>query len=155
MVLSKLRSLLALALFCSVLAACAPRVDYRGAQIDEDRLKQVEVGVSTEPQVNALLGSPSTTSTFQQWGTVWYYISAETEAVAFMAPELIDQQVLAILFGKDGKVSEIKRYGMKDGRQVAFVNRETPTKGKDITFLEQLLGNFGRFNNQSTGRGDR
>ncbi len=152
MVLSKLRSLLALALFCSVLTACAPRVDYRGAQIDEDRLKQVEVGVSTEPQVNALLGSPSTTSTFQQWGTVWYYISSETEAVAFMAPELIDQQVLAILFGKDGKVSEIKRYGIKDGRQVAFVSRETPTKGKDITLLEQLLGNFGRFNNQNSGR---
>lgn len=155
MALSTPRTLLLLALLCAGLAACAPRQDYRGAQIDEDRLKEVKVGVSTEPQVNAALGSPSTTSTFPQWGTIWYYISSETEAVAFLAPELIDQQVLAISFGKDGKVAEIKRYGMKDGRQVAFVDRETPTKGKDITVLEQLLGNFGRFNNQNTGRSNR
>ncbi|MEL3892336.1 outer membrane protein assembly factor BamE [Ferrovibrio sp. MS7] len=154
MLMSSPRTLLLLALFSAVLAACAPRQDYRGAQIDEDRLKEVKIG-STEGQVSAAIGSPSTTSTFQQWGTTWYYISSETEAVAFMAPELIDQQVLAISFDKDGKVKEIKRYGMKDGRQVAFVERETPTKGKDMTILEQLLGNFGRFNNQNTGRSNR
>jgi outer membrane protein assembly factor BamE (lipoprotein component of BamABCDE complex) len=155
MLLSTPRTLLLLALLGASLVACAPRQDYRGAQIDEDRLKEVRVGVSTEPQVGAALGSPSTTSTFPQWGTTWYYISSETEAVAFLAPEVIDQQVLAISFDKEGKVREIKRYGLKDGRQVAFVDRETPTKGKDITVLEQLLGNFGRFNSQNTGRANK
>jgi len=96
-----------------------------------------------------MLGSPSTTSTFQQWGVTWYYISKETEAVAFLAPETIDQQVLAISFDKENKVSQIKRYGLKDGKEVAFVGRETPTKGKELTFLEQLFGNFGKFNDSS------
>jgi len=145
------RRILSFALLAGLLAAtaaCAPRQDYRGAQIDEDRLKQVQVG-SPESQVMAMLGSPSTTSTFQQWGVTWYYISKETEAVAFLAPETIDQQVLAISFDKENKVSQIKRYGLKDGKEVAFVGRETPTKGKELTFLEQLFGNFGKFNDSS------
>ncbi|WP_341894352.1 outer membrane protein assembly factor BamE [Ferrovibrio terrae] len=130
-------------------AACAPRQDYRGITIEEEKVNLVKVGQSSEAQVNALLGSPSTISTFPDWGTVYYYISSQTDTVAFLAPELIDQQVLAIAFDKDSKVKEIKRYGLKDGKQIAFVDRETPTRGKELTFLEQLFGNLGRFN--STG----
>lgn len=137
------------------LGACTPRNDFRGAIIDEDRVKQIQVGVSTENQVATLLGSPSTTSTFQEWGVTWYYISSETETVAFLSPELIDQQVLAVAFDKQGKVRDVKRYGLKDGRQIAFVERETPTKGKEITFIEQTIGNFGRFNSRGTGRDER
>jgi outer membrane protein assembly factor BamE (lipoprotein component of BamABCDE complex) len=60
---------------------------------------------------------------------------------------VIDQQVVAISFDKQSeKVKDIKRYGLKDGKQVAFVERETPTRGKELTVLEQLFGNFGRFN---------
>lgn len=139
------------ALLLTVITACAPRQDYRGLVIDEDKLKLVTVGQTTEAQVGALLGSPSTTSTFPEWGTTFYYISSETEAVAFLAPELIDQQVVAIAFDKEGKVREIKRYGMKDGRQIAFVERETPTRGRELTFLEQLFGNLGRFNSNTGG----
>ncbi|WP_298725191.1 outer membrane protein assembly factor BamE [uncultured Ferrovibrio sp.] len=139
------------AVLFSMIAACAPRQDYRGASIDEDKLNLITVGETTEPQVGALLGSPSTTSTFPEWGTTYYYISSETEAVAFLAPELIDQQVLAISFDKEGKVREIKRYGLKDGKQIAFVERETPTRGKELTFLEQLFGNLGRFNSNAGG----
>lgn len=143
----RIHSLFCAAALAAALAACAPRTDYRGAKIDEDALKSIQVGVSNQNQIATLLGSPSTTSTFEQWGTVWYYISSETEAVAFLAPETIDQQVLSIAFDKEGKVTALKRYGMKDGKQIEFAGRETPTKGKELTVLEQLLGNFGRFNN--------
>lgn len=128
-------------------AACAPRQDYRGITIEQDKLDLIKVGQTSEGQVNALLGSPSTISTFPDWGTVYYYISSETETVAFLAPELIDQQVLAISFDRNSVVKEIKRYGLKDGKQIAFVDRETPTRGKELTVLEQLFGNLGRFNN--------
>ena len=130
-------------------AACAPRQDFRGITIEEDKVALIQVGQSSEAQVNALLGSPSTISTFPDWGVVYYYISSQTDTVAFLTPELIDQQVLAIAFDKDNRVKEMKRYGMKDGKQIAFVDRETPTRGKELTFLEQLFGNLGRFNSTS------
>ncbi|QDO98790.1 outer membrane protein assembly factor BamE [Ferrovibrio terrae] len=135
-------------------AACAPRQDYRGIAIEQEKLDLIKVGQTSEGQVNALLGSPSTISTFPDWGTVYYYISSETETVAFLAPELIDQHVLAISFDRNSVVREIKRYGVKDGKQVAFIDRETPTRGKEMTVLEQLFGNLGRFNN-SVGSGGR
>ncbi len=135
-------------------AACAPRQDYRGITIEQEKLDLIKVGQTSEGQVNALLGSPSTISTFPDWGTIYYYISSETETVAFLAPELIDQQVLSISFDRGGVVKEIKRYGLKDGKQVAFADRETPTRGKEMTVLEQLFGNLGRFNN-SVGSGGR
>ncbi len=134
--------------------ACAPRQDYRGITIEQEKLDLIKVGQTSEGQVNALLGSPSTISTFPDWGTVYYYISSETETVAFLAPELIDQQVLAISFDRSSVVKEIKRYGLKDGKQIAFVDRETPTRGREMTVLEQLFGNLGRFNN-SVGSGGR
>lgn len=131
--------------------ACAPRQDYRGIAIEQEKLDLIKVGETSEGQVNALLGSPSTISTFPDWGTVYYYISSETETVAFLAPELIDQQVLAIAFDKESRVKDIKRYGLKDGKQIAFVDRETPTRGREMTVLEQLFGNLGRFNNTAGG----
>lgn len=134
-----------------IVAACAPRQDYRGVTLDEDKLRLVTPGQTTEAQVGALLGSPSTTSTFAEWSTTYYYISSETEAVAFLAPELIDQQVVAISFDKENKVQSVKRYGLKDGKQIAFVDRETPTRGKELTVLEQLFGNLGRFNSNTGG----
>src|SRR3546814_20904378 len=74
-------AVIAAALLLLLNAACAPRDDYRGTSIDEEKLKQVVVGQTTEAQVATLLGSPSTSSTFPDWGTTYYYISSETEAV--------------------------------------------------------------------------
>ncbi|MND02397.1 hypothetical protein D3C83_217680 [compost metagenome] len=34
-------------------------------------------------------------------------------------------------------------YTLKDGKVVAFNGRETPTRGREMTILEQLLGNVG------------
>ena len=34
--------------------------------------------------------------------------------------------------------------GLDDGQDVAMSDRETPTRGRELTILEQLLGNVGR-----------
>jgi outer membrane protein assembly factor BamE (lipoprotein component of BamABCDE complex) len=57
----------------------------------------------------------------------------------FMKPKLVDRQILAIYFDKDGKVQHIANYGMKDGKLFDFVSRTTPTGGKDQTFLGQVI----------------
>ena len=52
---------------------------------------------------------------------------------------IVDQRVLAVYFGADGRVTQIAHYGLQDGKLFDFVSRTTPTGGKDQSFIGQLL----------------
>jgi outer membrane protein assembly factor BamE (lipoprotein component of BamABCDE complex) len=108
-----------------------------GYVIDEETLALVPVGSSRE-QVLLSLGTPSTTATFDS--EVFYYISqTRHRPVAFMQPRVVDQRVLAVYFGADGRVSQIANYGLQDGRVFDFISRTTPTAGRDQNFIQQLI----------------
>ena len=95
------------------------------------------VGSSRE-QVLLALGSPSTTATFDN--EVFYYISQKRyRPVAFAKPKLVEQRVLAVYFGEDGRVTNIANYGIQDGKVFDFISRTTPTAGKDQNFIGQIL----------------
>ncbi|NTS29934.1 outer membrane protein assembly factor BamE [Phyllobacterium sp. BT25] len=109
----------------------------QGYVLDEKALEFVPVGSSRE-QVILSLGSPSTTATFDN--EVFYYISQKRQrSVAFMMPRVTDRRILAVYFDKDGKVSSISNYGLQDGKVFDFISRTTPTGGKDLSFLGQML----------------
>ncbi|PSJ65727.1 outer membrane assembly protein BamE [Mesorhizobium ephedrae] len=109
----------------------------QGYVIDQQQIDLVPVGSSRE-QVLLALGSPSTTATFDN--EVFYYISQKRyRPVAFAKPKLVDQRVLAVYFGEDGRVANIANYGMQDGKVFDFVSRTTPTGGKDQNFIGQIL----------------
>ncbi len=109
----------------------------QGYIIDQQAIDQVPVGSSRE-QVLLALGTPSTTATFDN--EVFYYISQTRKRyVAFDKPRLVDQHVLAVYFGKDGRVTQIANYGLKDGKIFDFISRTTPTGGKDQSFLAQVI----------------
>jgi outer membrane protein assembly factor BamE (lipoprotein component of BamABCDE complex) len=114
----------------------------QGYVIDQQQIDQVPVGSSRE-QVQLALGTPSTTATFDN--EVFYYISQKrVRTVAFQNPKLVDQRVLAVYFGDDGRVSRVANYGMQDGKLFDFVSRTTPTGGRDHNFLSQLLAGVGK-----------
>lgn len=109
----------------------------QGYVIDQEQIDLVPVGSSRE-QVLLALGSPSTTATFDN--EVFYYISqTRRRSVAFLNPRLVDQKVLAVYFGDDGRVTQIANYGLQDGKVFDFIGRTTPTGGKDQNFIGQLL----------------
>lgn len=128
----------------ATLTACAPRIDQRGNKPDEDQVTQINPGVDDKNRVAELIGTPSAISTFND--KTWYYISKRTETTAFWDPDVVDQEVLAIQFDEGGIVQNMKVYGLEDGRQIAYVDRTTPTEGNQLTIIQQLLGNLGRFN---------
>ena len=133
----------------SLTVACAPVVEERGYIFDAKDLKQVHPGDSRE-QIKQLLGTPSTVSTVA--GEAWYYISSKFETYAFYAPEEVDRKVAAIYFDKSGVVDDVAYYGLEDGRVINFVDRKTPTRGKEMTVLEQLFSNIGRYNNAGASK---
>jgi len=127
------------------LAACSPTIQQEGNVPDADQVVQINPGVDDKNRVTQVLGSPSSVSAFED--RTWYYISRRTEQTAFLDPEVVEQEVLAISFDAQNIVQDMKVYGLEDGRMVAMVDRVTPTHGNDLTIVQQVLGNLGRFNN--------
>lgn len=120
------------------------QVENRG-YIDTKAVNEsIQPGKTTRNEVRSLLGSPSTVSSYPP--ETWYYISRERETVAFLAPELTNQKVASIEFDETGVVSKFEHFGMEEARDMDYVARETPTEGRSLGLLEQLLGNLGRFN---------
>jgi outer membrane protein assembly factor BamE (lipoprotein component of BamABCDE complex) len=127
----------------AALAACAPTIDTRGNYPPLEVISTIQPGVTTRTQVSQLLGSPSTVGTFND--RTWYYIGRKTETVAFLTPDLTEQQVLVIKFDESGVVQDFEKRGLETAREVAMNERETPTAGHSLGFFEQLFGNIGRF----------
>ena len=138
---------LAVALLLTVViaaTACTPKVEVHGFIPDDELVKQIKADQHDRTYVEELLGSPSSIANFK--GETWYYITRRTETLAFFEPEVKDQRVLAISFDLGtGTVKEIGTFNLADGRPIQFVERETPTLGKQLGFFEQLFGNVGRF----------
>ena len=120
------------------LAACTtagPQV--QGYVIDEQAVAEIKPGMSAE-QVLKILGTPSTVSTVGNQS--WYYISQNTNrSFMFDKPTITDQRVLTVLFTKALKVERIANYGQKDGVLFDFNTNATPTGGKDLSIVRQML----------------
>ncbi len=139
------RKPIALALVAAVLlAACEPVRQTHGYVPAEAYVKRIKVGEDGRADVVSKIGRPSTTGTFES-DEEWYYISRSTETRAFFAPKATEQKVMVLSFDADGVVKDMNRYALEDGQVVDLVTRTTPTRGKRLTFLQQLLGNIGRF----------
>ncbi|HEV7267030.1 MAG TPA: outer membrane protein assembly factor BamE [Falsiroseomonas sp.] len=114
----------------------------RGHLVDEEDLRQVVVGVSSQRDVQTLLGSPSATGTFDDRD--WFYIGGVTRQRPGRLLAVDDQRVVRIRFDNQGTVREVASLGPEDGRDVQAVSRITPSPGNERTLMQQLFGNIGR-----------
>lgn len=134
---------MATTLLVAALGACSPRLAVRGNLPDPEQVVEVLPGESDREDVQRILGSPSTLSTFQD--STWYYIGERTEQTAFFKPDVVERSVLTITFNDAGLVDDTKLYTIEDGQEIAMVDRQTPTEGNELTIWQQLIGNIGRF----------
>ncbi|NDC59672.1 MAG: outer membrane protein assembly factor BamE [Alphaproteobacteria bacterium] len=138
---SSLSTLAALALL-SATAACAPTIDRHGFVADSKEAMDVKAGVDTKATVLARLGTPSTTGSFDEES--WYYLSMAQSRIAFFDPKTTERSILAIRFSADDVVSKVETFGLEKGRVVAYNDQKTPTRGRELGFVEQIFGNIGR-----------
>jgi outer membrane protein assembly factor BamE (lipoprotein component of BamABCDE complex) len=125
------------------LSGCAPITSMNGFVAVDAKPQDTKVGEDTRSTVLTKLGSPSAVATFDP--NIWYYISQTSDKVAYLHPQLKSRTVVAISFDKASeKVTAVRTLGLGDGYEVAYVKRETPTRGRELSALEQLLGTIGR-----------
>ncbi len=132
---------LMLILIAAVTACSAVYRNHGYVPADED-LALVEVGKDTRETVGQKIGRPSTSGLLNDVG--WFYVQSRYKMVGPRQPKEIDRQVLAITFSEAGVVENIARYGLEDGRVVEISRRVTQPNVKGLSFIQQILGSFGR-----------
>ena len=110
---------------------------------DIDAIASIVPQESGKLDVERRLGSPSSINMFGE--ETWMYIGETTEAVAFFEPKVNERSVLVVIFDDKGIVKDIQSHGLDVARDVEPVERTTPTVGKNLTVIEQLMGNLNRF----------
>lgn len=134
-------SVLLLILSLVGLSACSSQITQHGHLLTDADLAQVQTGMSKQ-QVKFLLGTPDTTATYT--GDVYYYISSKMKTTAFLSPKEIDRRVVAVYFAPQiDTVSRVAHYGLKDGKVIDFISRETPSHGQEASLLQQLFRGLG------------
>lgn len=152
------RTVIRTALLGSILLAglaatgCSPTVATRGNLTDPQLVAELQPGQSRRDDVAAVLGTPTSVGTFDP--NVWYYIGQKTEKTAFFEPEVMERRVVVARFDDNGVLREIKTLDKSNGQDIDLVERTTPTAGREMGFLEQMMGNVGRFSAKDTkGKG--
>ncbi|MFT3808644.1 MAG: outer membrane protein assembly factor BamE [Micropepsaceae bacterium] len=123
-------------------AGCTATENRRGYLETPGMLDAIRVGVDTKSSLQSALGSPSASGTFND--NTWYYISTTQEDLLFFAPEEIERKIVAVNFGPGEVVQSVQTYGAENAVEVSFSRSETPARGRELSFLQQIFGNIGR-----------
>jgi outer membrane protein assembly factor BamE (lipoprotein component of BamABCDE complex) len=124
-----------------LLSACEPTLANRGNILDADKLAEIKPGESTREEVATKLGTPTQVSTFDD--KTWYYMGRQTQQYSFLDPEVLKQKAVEIKFDDKGTVVAVNDLDLSGAKDIAPVDRSTPTYGNDNTFIKQLIGNLG------------
>ena len=127
----------------TMLQACVSVRTTHGYVLERDQTEiNAEAGFDTKESVLAKFGEPSLIGAFDR--DAWYYLHSMDTARAFFRPKTRSRDVVAIYFDGAGVVENVQTLDLEDGENVKLVSRATPTRGKELNFWEQLLGNVGQ-----------
>lgn len=123
-------------------AGCSHVYRNHGYIPPEENLAQVEIGTTTQAELQGMIGHPSAQGLLA--GSSWYYVGSRWEYFGAREPREVERRVLAIRFSEGGTVSNIETFGLERGRVVVLSQRVTDSGIEGSGLIRQLLGNIGR-----------
>ena len=123
------------------LTSCTQFRNHGYAPSDAD-LANIVVGTDTRETVATLVGHPGASGLLED--SNWFYVESRFRHFAFQAPKEIEREVVAISFDTGGRVANIERFGLEQGRVVTLSRRVTATSKVKIPLLRRLFGNLGQ-----------
>jgi outer membrane protein assembly factor BamE (lipoprotein component of BamABCDE complex) len=124
-------------------AACSPVTRGHGYAPQPEALAALVPGQDTQGSVRDKIGRPGGTGIIND--NAWYYVASTIEEYGYREPRVVDRKVVVVLFDDQGVVTDIRQFGLEDGQVIDLVTRTTPTYGRELTVVQQLLGNFLNF----------
>jgi len=122
----------------SLVAGCQPTINRRGYYAKPGALSSVTEGMA-KSEVEAVMGSPSTTASVNLQGDSYYYISSTTSQRSFLTPREDSREIIAIRFNREDQVTSVAQYGLEDGRIINILDRKTPVAGQEFKILSELF----------------
>ena len=103
-------------------------------------LNELQIGKTTKNEIVELLGSPSTTSNFDNEQS-WIYISSEFKKFVFLDGSNTDQKILILSFNQNTlKNKEI--LSKNDINSIQYEETITDSRGKKVTWIRQFFTNL-------------
>jgi len=125
----------------ALLAGCAGTRDHRGAVLEKEVYAAIQPGVDNKESVEKTLGRPTFTGQFSE--NDWYYLSRDTNTVAFRNPKVADQTLLRVRFDPKGNVASVQTSGKELIASIRPNKDLTPTLGRKKSFFEEFFGGIG------------
>ena len=131
---------------CTILSltSCSPIRTQHGFNAN-DRLVQAAKNHTLSKNEVLMRFGPASFSEQTGDSEMAYYVSYVKERFAFFKPDITERTVTALNF-QEGILVDMKQYGLEDGHIIDINTRKTPTYGKDLNAIQQILSNVGRFN---------
>lgn len=132
-----------------LVTACTPTKATRGNLVDDFRMAEVTPGISTATDVMHIMGSPTTTDPFDP--NVWYYIGQKTEKKGIFDPKVTEERIIRVKVDPTSRiVTEVAPLDTTRN-DIPLEKTVTPTSGNEMTAVQQMLGNLGKFNKTESG----
>jgi len=125
-------------------SACAATFTNHGYIPPAEDLEMILPGVDTRDSVEDSVGRPAASGIVSE--DTWFYVASRQRHFTYHAPEVVEREIVAISFDSRGTVENIRELSLEDGQVVRFSRRVTESNIQEVTFLRQLVGNFGRIN---------
>jgi outer membrane protein assembly factor BamE (lipoprotein component of BamABCDE complex) len=129
-----------IALAALLAAGCASNRAHKGAVIDPQLASAIQPGVDNKASVQKLLGTPTLSGQFTP--NDWYYVSRDTNQLAFRNPHVTKELVMLVRFDQAGNVASIQKTGKELALNLNPTHRSTPTLGRQKSFFDELFGNI-------------
>lgn len=128
-------------------AACGLETHQSGDLPTKARLNAVRTGHTKEAVVR-LLGQPAYRAGVADGvkdGSFFVYAKIRKESRAFLDPKETDREIYVISFNAQNKVTDVTYLTAADGIDVSYDPTETKAGGRELSTLEQIAKNFGRY----------
>ena len=129
----------------------SPTIQQHGARVDPEQLHELVPGTSTKADVTSLIGSPTARATFDD--NTWIYIAERTYNRIGRLPGVDKQDVVVLNFDQGGVLRSVRKLNKDNAQPVSVATATTPSPGTEASFIQQLLGNVGRYNPGGSGLG--
>ena len=124
------------------LNSCGLKIIENHGQIYEKNInfKELQVGKTTKNEIVELLGSPSTTSNFDNEQS-WIYISSEFKKFIFLDGANTNQKILILSFNQN-TLKNKELLSKNDINNIEYEETLTDSRGKKVNWIKDFFSNL-------------